>query len=69
MTRTTNARVAGVTFLLYIAIGITQMVVFGGTTAGQGIAAQLMSMPQHAADVRIVALGMLIAAPARAERA
>jgi uncharacterized protein DUF4386 len=60
MTRTPNARVAGVTFLLYIAIGITQMVVFGGTTAGQGIAAQLMSMAQHAADVRInVALGML----------
>jgi uncharacterized protein DUF4386 len=60
MTRTTNARVAGVTLLLYIAIGITQMVVFGGATAGEGIAARLMSMAQHADEVRInVALGLL----------
>ena len=60
MTRTTNARLAGVTFLLYIAIGITQMLVFRGTTAREGLAAQLISMAQHATEVRInVVLGLL----------
>lgn len=60
MTRTTNARIAGFTFLLYIAVGVTQMVVFGGTTAGEGTAAKLANMAQHATDVRINAvLGLL----------
>ncbi len=53
MTRTTNARVAGSAFLLYIAVGITQMLVFGGATAGQGTAAKLTNMVQHATDLRI----------------
>jgi hypothetical protein len=60
MTRTTNARIAGFTFLLYIAVGVTQMVVFGGATAGEGTAAKLANMAQHAADVRVnVVLGLL----------
>jgi len=60
MTRTTNARIAGFTFLLYIAVGVTQMVVFGGTTAGEGTAAKLANMAQHATDVRVNAvLGLL----------
>jgi hypothetical protein len=29
MTRTTNARVAGVTFLFYITAGVTSLVLFG----------------------------------------
>ena len=35
MTRTTNARVAGFTFLLYIAAGVTQMVLFGKATSAE----------------------------------
>src|SRR5574341_444181 len=60
MTRTTNARIAGFTFLFYIAVGVTQMVLFGGTTAGEGTAAKLANMAQHATDVRVnVVLGLL----------
>lgn len=54
------ARIAGFTFLFYIAVGVAQMVLFGGTTAGEGSAAKLASMAQHATDVRInVVLGLL----------
>jgi hypothetical protein len=38
MTRTTNARVAGFTFLFYIAAGITSLVLFGRAAGGEGIA-------------------------------
>ena len=34
MTRTSNARIAGVTFLIYIMTGVTSMVLSGQTTAG-----------------------------------
>lgn len=55
------SRLAGVMFLLYIAVGVTQMTVFGGATAGENAAAQLANMAQHATDVRInVLLGLLI---------
>ena len=60
MTRATNARIAGVTLLLYIAVGITQMAVFGGTTAGDGTAARLATMARHATDVRVNALLTLL---------
>lgn len=56
MTRTTNARVAGITFLAYIALGIGSMVLSGRASAGEGIAAILASLAQHAATVRLVAL-------------
>lgn len=60
MTRTTNARLAGFTLLFYIAVGVTQMVLFGGATAGEGTAAKLANMAQHATDVRVnVVLGLL----------
>lgn len=60
MTRTANARIAGWTLLLYIAIGITQMVVSRRTTRGDAIAAQLTSMTQNAGAVRgAVLLGLL----------
>ena len=39
MTRTTNARIAGVTFLVYIAAGIASMVLFARATSGAGVAA------------------------------
>lgn len=56
MTRTTNARIAGFTFLFYIAVGITSMVLFARATSGEGVAAQLAAMAQHATDVRLAVL-------------
>ena len=54
MTRMTNARIAGFTFLFYIAAGITSVVLFGRATSGEGIAAKLAGIAQHATDVRVV---------------
>jgi len=60
MTYKTNARIAGVTLLLYIATGITQMVVGGPASRGDGPAARLASMARYAANVRTsVLLGLL----------
>jgi Domain of unknown function (DUF4386) len=56
MTRTTNARIAGFTFLAYIAAGITSMVVFGQATRGEGMAAKLATIAQHPTDVGVVVL-------------
>src|SRR5437773_3815231 len=56
MTRTANARVAGVAFLVYIAAGIADMVLFGRATSGAGIAAKLASIAQHSSDARISVL-------------
>ena len=60
MTRMTNARVAGFTFLFYIAVGITAMVLFGQATGGEGIAAKLASIAQHATKVRLTVLLTLL---------
>jgi len=54
MTRTTNSRIAGFTFLAYIAAGITSIVVFGRATSGEGIAAKLAGIAQHPTEVGIV---------------
>jgi hypothetical protein len=60
MTRTTNARIAGFTFLLYIATGIFSMVLSGQATGGNGTAAKLVAMAQHVPQVRLtVLLGLL----------
>jgi hypothetical protein len=60
MTRNTNGRIAGVTFLLYIAAGVLSMVVFGRAAVGTGIAEKLASIAQHATEVRVVfVLGLL----------
>ena len=56
MTRTTNARIAGFTFLAYIAAGITSMVLFGQATSAEGIAAKLAGIAQHTTGVGIVIL-------------
>ncbi|HVS01083.1 MAG TPA: DUF4386 domain-containing protein, partial [Thermoanaerobaculia bacterium] len=60
MTRATNARVAGVTFLVYIAAGVAAMALFGRATSGQGIAAKLASLARHATDVRVFVLLTLL---------
>jgi hypothetical protein len=38
MTRTTNARIAGFTFLFYIAVGVASMVLSGQATGAAGTA-------------------------------
>lgn len=60
MTRTTNARIAGFTFLFYIVAGISSMVLFGRAASGVGVAAKLAAIARHTTDVRItVILGLL----------
>lgn len=57
MTRTTNARIAGFTFLFYIAAGITGMILFPD---GEGIAAKLAAIAEHATNVRVAFLLSLL---------
>src|ERR1051326_5196430 len=54
MTRTTSARIAGSTFLVYIAAGIAGMVVLGRAARGSGVAAKLAGIAQHPAELGIV---------------
>jgi hypothetical protein len=53
MTRTTSARIAGFSFLFYIAVGITQIFVGSGATSGDDTAAKLRSVATHAAGMRV----------------
>jgi hypothetical protein len=62
MTRRTNAKIAGFTFLFYIAAGITSIMLFGQATAGEGIPAKLASIAQHATHMRITMLLTLLEA-------
>lgn len=60
MTLRANARIAGVTFLVYIAATIASMVLFSRATGGEGVAAQLAGIAQHATAVRLtIVLGLL----------
>jgi hypothetical protein len=59
MTRTTNARIAGSAFLLYIVLGIAVMVLLGRATRGDGIADQLANIAQHVPEMRGAAVLML----------
>ena len=60
MTRITNARVAGATFLAYIAAGITDMSLRARAIAGSDIASKLSSIVQHGDPLRYsVLLGMV----------
>ena len=60
MTRNTNARIAGVTFLLYIVGGITSMVIFRQAAAGSEIGAKLASIAQHQTQLGVVYLLALV---------
>jgi hypothetical protein len=53
MTRRTNARVAGFTFLFYIAVAMTGMILANRATSGEGTAARLANIAQHATSVRV----------------
>jgi hypothetical protein len=54
MTRNQNARLAGFTFLFYIAVGITSMVVFGQAIGEGDIAAKLERIAQHSTSMGAV---------------
>jgi hypothetical protein len=60
MTRTTNARLAGFMFLFYIATGIAGIVLFAPATSGEGTAAKLASIAQHATLTRVAAVYSLL---------
>ena len=60
MTRNTNARVAGFAYLLYIGAAFPSMVLSARATSGEGMAAKLATMAQHASDVRFAAVLGLI---------
>jgi hypothetical protein len=62
MTRKTNARVAGFTYLFYIAVAFPQMFLFARATSGQGIAAKLTSIAQHATDLRVTIILSILSA-------
>ncbi|HEV8364267.1 MAG TPA: DUF4386 domain-containing protein [Gemmatimonadaceae bacterium] len=60
MTRRANARVAGITFLVYIVAGITTLMLSGKATAGQGIPAKLASVGQHTTEMGVVVVLTLL---------
>lgn len=60
MTRRTNARIAGIAYLLYIAVAYPGMVLSSRATSGDGMAAKLANMAVHATDVRLTTVLSLI---------
>src|SRR2546423_7591081 len=56
MTRQTNARIAGFTFLFDIAGAYPDMVLSNKATSGDGIAAKLASVAQHTTEMRVAVL-------------
>jgi hypothetical protein len=60
MTRTTSARIAGGTFLFYIAVAFPGMVLLDRATSGEGIAARFTRIAQHATDVRLAVVLVLL---------
>ncbi|MEQ1707561.1 MAG: DUF4386 domain-containing protein [Terricaulis sp.] len=51
-----SARIAGFTFLFYIAAGIASLLLFGRATAGIDIAAKLATLAHHVVELRFVVL-------------
>ena len=60
MTRNTNARIAGVAYLLYIGVALPSMVIFGKATAGDTVPARLANVARHLSDMRLMLLLDLI---------
>lgn len=59
MTRTTNARIAGFTFLFYIALGVTTLILDRAIRADR-IAARVALIAEHATRVRLTVLLTLL---------
>jgi hypothetical protein len=62
MTRNTNARIAGFTFLFYIGAGVLSMIIFGRAARGTGITEKLASIAQHTTAMGVVFLLLLLQA-------
>jgi hypothetical protein len=62
MTRRINARIAGAAFLLYIALGIAAMALFGGALRAEDVAGRLAGIAQHESLVRLAMLLNLLSA-------
>jgi hypothetical protein len=60
MTRTTSARIAGFTFLFYIAVAFPSLVLMQRATSAAGTAAQLARIAEHASDVQLAILLTLL---------
>ena len=60
MTRSTNARLAGFTYLFYTAVGSTLHVLMNRATNAEGIDATLALIAAHASDVRVAVLLSLL---------
>ena len=61
MTRKTNARIAGSMFLLYIAMGISTIVLFSPMAGAEDVAAKLAAIAEHAPRMRLaIVLSQLI---------
>jgi hypothetical protein len=56
MHRSTHARIAGVTFLLYIAVAFPSFVLMGRATNAEGVAGKLAQVALHVSDVRLAIL-------------
>jgi len=61
MTRRTNARIAGIAFLVYIAAGLTSLAISARASGGDDIAAKLAGYAQHATDERVALIFSLLA--------
>jgi hypothetical protein len=62
MTRQSNARLAGASYLLYIAAAFPAMVLMGKATTGTDMTAKLAALVQHAREVHIAAVLALVGA-------
>jgi len=60
MTRRTNARIAGIAYLAYIAAAFPAMLLSNRATSGEGMAAKLAGLALHATAVRFAAVLSLI---------
>src|SRR5258706_10783748 len=60
MTRTTNTRIAGSAYLFYMAVGLSNEALMARATSGEGPAAQLARIAEHATDVQISMLLTLL---------
>jgi len=56
MKRSTNSRIAGVSFLVYIAFAITAMLISQGAKKANNIPAKLAMIAEHAGDLRLAAV-------------
>jgi hypothetical protein len=52
MTRTTNSRLAGLAFLVYIAAGLSGLILFGRASAGETVPARLASLAANTSAAR-----------------